>query len=62
MNPVGLTAVRPLPGHAPSLPAAPWSLSWSHQIATAPTDLNARMAKDHDLVFAFMPDCPILTP
>ena len=45
MNPIGLTADRVLPGIAPSLPAAPWSQSWSHRIATAPTEPNAASPK-----------------
>jgi hypothetical protein len=41
MNPIGLTADRVLPGIAPSLPVAPWSQSWSHLPASAPTEPNA---------------------
>ncbi|MEZ5326895.1 MAG: hypothetical protein R3F19_17740 [Verrucomicrobiales bacterium] len=46
MNPIGLTAVRVLPGIAPSLPAAPWSQSWSHRTASAPTEPNAVSPKN----------------
>lgn len=54
MNPIGFTAVRQLPGIAPSLPAAKWSLKGSgtrnfYHIATnrdQPTDGGERRSEE----------------